>query len=263
MSSKNSKQAFISQSRGDITRVSYNDRQGYAIVYYKPLFDLGPRNPEAENISAQRHQLSVQKRFVSPPQVYSDNTAALIRKKQFESASENIKETCANVRDLFRRCEQYDLSRREILNDRVREQIRGKSADEICDILVEDVMKHVKYIYKTDDTEAFPHKLKYKILAAAIKRAPSPAAPKREILTTRTNKAVKKHDNEDKLVETVAAAEKITECPHLCEYHQRVSSAERILAQLDTEAEIFERKYKLKIDRMRRDIIHLKNRCKS
>ena len=118
-----------------------------------------------------------------------------------------------------------------MLSDHVKLRIRGKSANEICDILVDDVLNHVKHIYKQDKIDAYPHKLKYKINVAAVKRAPSPSRIKNKYIT----------DNEDSTED---------EKPY---YHvPRYPSAEA-----------YEGKTSLLIEKMRKDIIHLKSLCAS
>lgn len=218
------------KSRGNVTKLVYNDRLGYAIAYYEPLHGAKLRILNDKPLKAEKSP----KRSLEVPEVVDSiclDTQELLRKKQLENTADDIREACASVRTLFRKCEERDLSRRDVLSDHVKLRIRGKSANEICDILVDDVLNHVKHIYKQEvSVDAFPHKLKYKIKAAAVRRAPSPCRIQNKYLT-----------NED-------CSDNETPYHHVPRYPS---------------AEAYEGKTSLLIEKMRKDIIHLKSLCES
>lgn len=221
-----------------ITKVVYNDNLGYAIVYYKPMNKNGIRIPRSEDICNHRRYQTLRKTEDPLDKEFREEIEKMVRRKECEYARKAIEKTCERVHELFQRCEAYDMSRRDILNNRVKEQIKGKSADEICNVLVSDVLNHVKYIYKPIDRAAVPHKLKYKILAASVKRAPSPTRPAKP----------------EKIV-----SNEITEDSDESEMFEKVN------AYLDknVETDIFQRKYLRLLDKIQNDIDVLKYRCTS
>lgn len=214
------------QSR--IKRIVYNDRLGYAIVYYQPLNDHGVEIPRSENICEHRRHQVLHKLEDPLEEKFHEEVEAMVRRRTREDAEKEIRKICKKVHELYSTVEEADLGRREILNYRVKEQIKGKSADQICDILVDDVLKHSKYIYQpTGYDDNFPHKLKLKMMTAAIKRAPSPP-PRPEIPEEETSNVF-----------------------------------ERVQATLDQDiqSDVHERKYKRLLDRIQHDITVLKFRC--
>lgn len=219
------------KSRGNVTKLVYNDRLGYAIAYYEPLH--GAKIRIFDDKPPKQRKLI--KNSLKVPEVVDSislETQELIRKKQLENTADDIREACASVRTLFRKCEERDLSRRDVLSDHVKLRIRGKSANEICDILVDDVLNHVKHIYKQDvNVDAFPHKMKYKIKSAAVKRAPSPSRIRNKYIT----------EDEDCSADD-------TPYYHVPRYPS---------------AEAYEGKTSILIEKMRKDIIHLKSLCES
>lgn len=156
-----------------VERVVFNDRLGYAVIYYKPIGKGGVKVPKLEDICDQRRHKILNPYNDKVDEKFCEEVEAMVRKRERETATKEIESICEKISDLFREVEQQDIKHRDILNYRVREQIKGKSAQEICDILVQDVLNHTKpnrYYHKED---VFPHKMKYKILAAGIQRAPA------------------------------------------------------------------------------------------
>jgi hypothetical protein len=223
------KEDSYDQSR--IKNIVYNDRLGYAIVYYQPT-ELGfVKVPRSEDICNHRRHQVINKLVDHPiKEKFHEEVEAMVRRRERETADKEIRKICEKVHELYTKVEQADMSRREILNYRVKEQIKGKSADEICDILVKDVLNHTKYIHHPKAYEdSFPHKLKLKIMTAAIRRAPSP--PKVVI------------DNFEPEVD-----------PNVFERVEKTLSK-------NLQSEIYQRKYTRTLDKIQNDIVVLKRRC--
>lgn len=224
-----------------VERVVFNDRLGYAVIYYNPITSGGVQIPRSEDICETRRRQALQP-FDDPlDEKFCEEVEAIVRKKQRDAASKEIEHICEEIEDLYREVEQSDLKHRDILNSKVREQIKGKSANDICDILVKDVLNHtnVKYnrIMKQD---TFPHKMKYKILAAGIRRAPSPPPERRAQKILRENQ----HEKDLEKVEQESAIKRI----------------ERYMDE-NVMTEVYGRKYKRAIDKIQDDIKALKFRC--
>lgn len=131
-----------------IKKIVYKDRLGYAIVYYNPKRDyLADPSKNEVKCGHERHRLLGTLMNEERDEEFYREIEAMVRRLEREDADKEIRKICAKVEDMFSQVEQDDLKNREILNFRVKQQIKGKSADEICDILVADVLNHTKAIY--------------------------------------------------------------------------------------------------------------------
>lgn len=183
-----------SYSRGKVNNVVYNDRCGYAIIFYEPIYDLDTKiaplrmKDLPHTIPLQRKALhnlkpagkpvsAVDEHKVSRPSVPGDYEAAqsFIQRKIMERKMDEIREACFNARQCYKKAEKYDLKRREVISPRMNNKFRGKSSDEICDILVDDVMQNVDYVYEKSLEEK--GKTQRKLALAALRRAAK--APKK------------------------------------------------------------------------------------
>jgi hypothetical protein len=227
----------VDNSQRKLSKIVYNDDLGYAIVYYKPILNLELKPHVPKTVPRRRRVLEIDER----PAVFSDEVKELIRKKENESLASDIRDTCNIVRELFKRCERYDMSRREILNDKVKARIKGKKADEICDILVEDSLRHTKHLYNNNRDDVIPHKIKYKIAAAAVQRYPTPTK------VSKYFKSFSDDESEDD-EENSKAKRSVTKCTDY-------------VLNRDIDAQIFERKYGVLMDKMRCDLIHMWGKC--
>lgn len=223
-----------------VDRVVFNDRLGYAVVYYEPIGRGGVKVPKSEDICDHRKHKILNPCNDQLDEKFCEEVEAMVRKREREVASKEIENICEKISDLFREVEQQDLKHREILNCRVREQIKGKSAQDICDILVQDVLNHTKPTRYIQETDTFPHKMKYKILAAGVQRAP-PASrkPPGRYFDTDEEKAKKEQDDTQNVLKRV----------------------EDYLFNHTTRSNIHELKYKHTIDRIHDDIVRMKQRC--
>lgn len=215
-----------SYDQTSINRIVYNDKLGYAIVYYNPVSShdvvIRPKN----RCEHERHRNLTE---IEPTveEKFHEEVEAMVRRRTREDADREIRKMCQKVSEMYSQVEQADMSRREVLNYRVKAQIKGKSADEICDILVEDVLRHAKCVPRPRDY--VNQKMKAKILAAAVERCP-PASVNEEVIP---------------------------------EEQAEPSVQERVDEYLkkDACAEIHERKFKRLLDRIQDDIKFLKYRC--
>lgn len=183
-----------SYSRGKVNNVIYNDRCGYALVFYDPIYDLDTKIAPLRvadlpyTIPLQRKTLRTLKPAGKPvssdelevvrrPKVPGDYEAAqdFIRRKTIERKMDEVREAFASIRYSYKKAEKFDAKRREVISPRVKAKIRGKSADEICDVLVDDVMQNVDYVYERNLEEK--GKTQRKLALAALRRvakAPKP-----------------------------------------------------------------------------------------
>lgn len=178
-------------SRGKVNNVIYNDRCGYAIIFYDPIYDLDTQIPPLRmadlpyTIPLQRKSIRTLKAAGKPvgpeevrrPHVPGDYEAAqdFIRRKTIERKMDEVKEAFFNIRQCYKKAEKFDMKRREVLSPRVKSKLRGKSADEICDVLVDDVMQNVDYVYEKNLEEK--GKTQRKLALAALRRAAKAPKP--------------------------------------------------------------------------------------
>lgn len=221
-----------------VERVVFNDRLGYAVVYYNPIRG-GVKVPRSEDICEQRRHKILNPSNGELDEKFCEEIEALVRKREREAASKEIENICEKINDLFREVEQQDIKHREFLSTCVKEQIKGKSAKDICDIIVQDVLNHTKPTRYPRVDDAFPHKMKYKILAAGIQRAPAPTRRPTNRYFETDEETEKKKEQETKNV---------------------LKRVEDYLAT-HTQTNIHELKYKRVIDKIQNEIVHMKRRC--
>lgn len=146
-------------NRAKVSKVIYNDRCGYAMVFYEPIYELDMKIPalgklDLQTIPLQSRRLKPAGRPVScieirpPKENIYEEAQAYMRRRETERTIDEIKEKFFNVHELFKKAEKFDQKRREVISPRIKNKIRGKNSYEICDVLVDDVMQNVDYVYE-------------------------------------------------------------------------------------------------------------------
>lgn len=210
-----------SYSRGKVKNVVYNDRCGYALVFYDPIYDLDTKIPPlkvsdlAYTIPLDRQHLSKLKPAGKPissaevkrPDCPGEREAAkdFIRRKILERKMDEIRDTCYNIHKCYEKAEKFDMERRKVISPRVKAKIRGKTSDVICDVLVDDAMQNIDYVYERN-LEAEEAKKKKLALVARRKAARAPKKLEKLHIEEPKLKAVK----EEPQVEESIQAENIT-----------------------------------------------------
>lgn len=135
-------------------------------------------------------------REVRRPKVPGECEAAkdFIHRQVMERKMDEIREACANIRYCYKKAEKFDAKRREVISPRVKAKIRGKTSDEICDVLVDDVMQNVDYVYEKNLEEK--GKTQRKLALAALRRVARAPKPIEKIHVLEPKLlAVKEEDN--------------------------------------------------------------------
>lgn len=238
-----------SYSRGKVDKVIYNDRCGYAIIFYDPIFDLDTKIAPLRmadlpyTIPLQRKSLRSLKpagkpvgpnevREVSRPNVPGDYEAAqdFIHRKIIERKMDEVRESCANIRQCFKKAEKFDLKRREIISPRVKAKLRGKNSDEICDVLVDDVMQNVDYVYEKNLEEK--GKTQRKLALAALRRAAKAPKPIEKIHVAESKlAAVKEEDNSTESKEVKSCEHCKVSC---CNLNNKLKVSEKKFEDIST-----------------------------
>lgn len=211
-------------SRGKVNRVIYNDRCGYAIIFYEPINDtnikiLPLRVADEENTIPLQiiGRLKPAGKPVSPnkprellrPKIPGDYESAqeFIHRKVIERKMDEVREACFNIRRCYEKTEKYHLKRREVISPRIKSKIRGKNSDEICDLLVDDVMQNVDYMYKKNFAEI--DKTRQKNTFPDLKRETKyPKPVERKLVTAPNLEEVEEKDGKDSTEDQVENDEK-------------------------------------------------------
>lgn len=236
-----------SYSRGKVNNVIYNDRCGYAIIYYDPIYDLDSKIPPLRmadlpyTIPLQRKSIKSLKpagkpvgpredeREVRRPKIPGECEAAkeFIQRKIIERKMDEVREACANIRRCYKKAEKFDLKRREAISPRVKAKIRGKTSDEICDVLVDDVMQNVDYVYERNLEEK--GKTSRKLALAALRRAAKAPKPIEKIHPIELKlEAVKEEENSVENNNTKASgccSKTCLNCAKVCENCSKACSS--------------------------------------
>lgn len=218
-----------------IKKIVYNNKCGYAIVYYHPVLPGEVKIPKSEDICDRRRCCELEE-CDDVEEQFHEEVQAMVRRREREDASKEILKMCGKIHDMYAEVQESELKMRDVLNPRVRAMIKGKSADDICKILVDDVLSHSKIIYQPksfDDT--YPHKLKFRMMKACI----DGAAEAR--LRLKIQPTTDEDDDEE------------------CEKNI-IKKVEETLKQ-DVQSEVFGRQYLRAIDRIHDDIVRLKQLC--
>lgn len=182
---------------GSLLQPRYSNRFGYTISYYEPLYDIElkipglgiaevpfipiqrtnrksrpfvPRHLTEQdmiqiNLRAERRAKDIMKDF-HPSQKASFESARDFRmKKEIESKIEDIRESCANVQNYFRKSKKYDFARQQLLNERSKSRISPKCYS--TDVIFEAIAENANDINKKLVEDNGHHREKLRIHSAA------------------------------------------------------------------------------------------------
>lgn len=214
-------------SRGKVDNVIYNDRCGYAIIFYDPIYDLDTKiaplkvsdlpytipllRKNQRNLKPAGKPIGpYEDREVRRPKIPGQYEAAedFIHRKIIERKMDEVREACANIRHCYQKAEKFDLKRREAISPRLKSKLRGKASDEICDVLVDDVMQNVDYVFERNLEEK--GKTQRKLALAALRRAAKAPKPIEKIHVMEANLPAVKEEDVATAGESVKPVEKIT-----------------------------------------------------
>lgn len=129
-------------SRPKIQRVINNEKCGYSIIYYETEKNCLPRDPEVilhnEDNSFERWRVSHISDDLRKPKKQAEDA---VRRAIADQKVEEIQKTFSNIQSYCKKTGNHDLSRKKIIPPTYRRSMRGRSADEICDILLQNVIK--------------------------------------------------------------------------------------------------------------------------
>lgn len=287
-------------NRGKVKNVVYNDTCGYAIVFYDPIYDLDTKIVPLRmadlpyTIPLDRKQLTKLKPAGRPinaseikrPPIHQGECEAakdFIHRKVIERKMDEIREACYNIKKCYEKAEKFDLKRREVISPRVKCKLRGKTADEICDVLIDDVMQNVDYVFERNLEEK--GKAEKKLAVAALRRAAKAPKPVEKIhLKEPQLCAVKEEDTQadEKLTSSQAISKEtltnelaksevkfvnlpivkdLHPCPPRCglnNYNSFRRHHQEVMSQRAADALLFESMYGRQLRRLKREIRRLR-----
>lgn len=124
------------EKQSKIEKIAFNDKLGYAVVYYAS--DPAVRSEYVCNHRKHRIYESIDDKN------FYDEIEAMVLRLERDDARKELKKINDQICDIFSIVARADLNKRELFGHKIKNQIKGKSADEICDILVNDVLQHAK-----------------------------------------------------------------------------------------------------------------------
>lgn len=134
------------------------------------------------NIRAQQKARDIMKDF-HPAQKASYESATDFRlKKDIESRIEDIRESCANAHQYYRKAGKYDFTRQNVYIPRLPERYVDK--DNLKDIVLESKFEHIKDMKKKLGEDRDNHRAKFRLHAAGCKEEPKKVGILEEIEAT-------------------------------------------------------------------------------
>lgn len=191
---------------GPLSQPTYNERTGYTLTYYEPIYDVDlkipglgiaerpfvpiqhirksrgsrpfvPRYLTAEdmiqiNLRANQRAKDILKDF-HPSQKASYESAHDFRtKKAIESRIDEIRESCANVNSYYQKAKKYDFTREKLYNPRSKLHFEDK--DKVKDIILEAKLENIDDLKEKLGRDSFNHRQNFRIKSLACKKDEEP-----------------------------------------------------------------------------------------
>lgn len=185
---------------GRTPAVNYNDRYSYPISYSEPIYDLDlmipgmgvPHRPFVPveyvrnrrkihpkplteedmiqiQIRADQRTRDILKDFrPSQKQVY-ESARDFIETRQIEDTIDDIRETCSNIRNLFKKTDTYDKTRRQVFSPRSRSRI-SDPVRRTEDLVLSSQLAHIDDMSSKMSEDVNNHKSKFEIASAGCRR---------------------------------------------------------------------------------------------
>lgn len=192
---------------GPLSQPSHNERTGYTLTYYEPIYDVDlkipgmgiaerpfvpiqytrksrgtrpfvPRYLTAEdmiqiNLRADQRAKDILKDF-HPSQKASYESAHDFRtKKAIESRIDEIRESCANANSYYQKAKKYDFTRQQLYNPRSKVLLEDKN--KVKDIILEAKLENINDLKEKLGRDSFNHRQNFRIKSLACKKDEEPA----------------------------------------------------------------------------------------
>lgn len=262
---------------GNPSQPHYSPGYGYTIAYYEPVYDLDlkipglgiaqvpfipiqhvktsrgtrpfvPRHLTEQdmiqiNLRAERRAKDILKDF-HPAQKESYESARDFRvKKEIESRMEEIRESCANVHNYYKKAEKYDFNRKNIFEGRSKGRLNCKNypKDVILDMKVENV-NDIKEKLAIDREN---HRAKFRVYSAAC--TPNPKVEGIEEKIAAADQELQEETEDVKNQKATRRSSRETRAEQLKILQERFKKQE-------TESECFERTFGRHLSKLRGEV---------
>lgn len=189
---------------GSISQPHYSDRYGYAITYYEPVYDVDlkipglgiaevpfvpiqhirsnrgrrpfvPRYLTEEdmiqiNLRAARKAKDIMKDFHPAQKATYESARDFRTKKEIESRMEEIRESCANVHNYYRKVGKYDFTREKMFNPATSTRFVDK--DNLKDVILDAKFENIADMKKKLGEDKNNRRDRFKMLSAGCKKDP-------------------------------------------------------------------------------------------
>lgn len=188
---------------GNITlhQPNYTDKAGYVITYYEPIYDLDlkipglgiaempfvpiqhirssrgtrpyvPRYLTEEdmiqiNLNAERKAKDIMKDFHPAQKAPYESARDFTTRKEIESRMEQIRESCANAQNYYKKASKYDFTRKAAFNPRTKTRFEMK--DKVNDIILDAKIENMKDMRDKLGIDTNNRRAKFRIISAGCK----------------------------------------------------------------------------------------------
>lgn len=270
---------------GRTSAINYNDRYSYPISYSEPIYDLDlmipgmgvPHRPFVPieyirnrrkihpkplteedmiqiQIRADQRTKDILKDFrPSQKQVY-ESARDFIETRQIEDTIDDIRETCANIRNLFKKTDTYDTTRRQIFSPRSRSRT-SNPVRRTEDLVLSSQLAHIDEISSKMSEDINNHKSKFEIAAAGCRKDSSVHAPSENENDASSQVSESRSRFLGKQANTAQSARRASS-------EARAETLRKLQKRLDeqsTESDNFERTHGKYLTKLRSDVNNLSN----
>ena len=186
---------------GNLSRPHYSEGYGYTLTYYEPVYDLDlkipgrgiaevpfvpiqhirtsrgtrpfvPRHLTEQdmiqiNLRAERRAKDIMKDFHPSQKPSYESARDFQTRKEIESRMEEIRESCASVKNYCRKADKYDFTRKAIYCPRASSRFVDK--DNLKDIILDSKFEHINDMKKTLAQDKNNHRDHFRVRAAGCK----------------------------------------------------------------------------------------------
>lgn len=257
----------------------YSDRFGYKIAYYEPLYDVDlkipglgiaevpfvpiqhvrssrgsrpfvPRHLTEEdmiqiNLRATQKARDILKDFHPAQKASYESARNFQTRKEIEGKLEEIRESCANAHNYYKKAGKYDLSRETLYTPRIKTRYVEK--DRIKDIVLDSHVEHLNDLSKDIGKDVNNHRAKFRMLSSGCVRSEKPVE-------------IEEEEKEDSVVPELPAVEPTELPPRKTSREHRADQLkvlEERLKKRETESDCFERTYGRYLNKLRGDVTTL------
>lgn len=185
-----------------LSRNSYNEKTGYSLTYYEPVYDLDmkipglgmaqvpfipiqhtrknrgkrtfvPRHLTEEdmkqiNMKAEMRARDVLKDFEPATKASYESSSNFRMKKEIEEKIENIREVCGDVRDHVRRIKKYDFAQKFMSNSV--SKVRFVDKDKKKDFVLDNYDEHLKLMSDNLTRDKYHRRENFRLKSAGCER---------------------------------------------------------------------------------------------